>query len=356
MAEEHFQERTERATPKRREDARKSGQVAKSAEVSSFAVLAFSLLGFLAFGPLLARTLSALAVNSFGNLAQIEISTATITAHAREWMQVFAEATLLPSLVAAVVGIGVAVLQVGWKPSAESMQIKWEKFNLIKGIGRLFSMRSLFIFSRDTVKLVIIAWVAYLAIDAESHTLSLLVDMQAGQVALALGGMVLRVGFKITVALLVIAAADYAYQKYEFEKNLRMTRQQVNDERKQLEGNPQIKSRVRMIQRDMSQHRTTHGIADADIVVTDSDHAAVALRYDRETMVAPVVLAKGTELIADQIKRNANDHQVPIVESAALATALYRDVTVGAEIPESLFEAAASVLAMTYQMKRGQLV
>jgi len=353
MAEESFQERTEKATPKRREDARKKGQVAKSAEVSSFAVLGFSLLGFMAFGPILAKTLSGLAITNFGNLTAFEITPFTITDHFVEWLKVFAQAAILPAGVAAVVGIGVAVMQVGWKPSAEAMEIKWEKFNVVKGVGKLFSMRSLFQLSRDTLKLTIIAWVAYLAIDIESRSFPLLVDLELGQFAMTLGGMALRVGFKITVALLVIAAADYAYQKYEYEKNLRMTKQQVKEEMKQLEGNPQIKSRVRQIQREMSQKRMMQDVAKADVVVTNPTHLAVALQYDRDSMSAPTVIAKGAELIAEQIKKVAREHEIPIIENKPLARALYRSVAIGIEIPETLFEAAASVLAMAYRLKRG---
>jgi len=353
MAEESFQERTEKATPKRREEARKKGQVAKSAEISSFAVLGFSLLGFMAFGPILAKTLGSLAVTNFSNLAHFEITPYTIPGHLVHWMKQFAQAAVFPAAVAAVVGTGVAVLQVGWKPSAEAMEIKWEKFDIVKGIGKLFSMRSLFQLVRDTLKLTIIAWVAYLAIDVESKHFPLLVDMQLGQFAMTLGGMALRVAFKITIALLVIAAADYAYQKYEYEKNLRMTKQQVKEEMKTLEGNPQIKSRVRRIQREMSQKRMMQDVAQADVVVTNPTHLAVALKYNREEMAAPTVIAKGAELIAEQIKHVAREHEIPIIENKPLARALYRTVAIGIEIPEALFEAAASVLAIAYRIKRG---
>jgi len=353
MADESFQEKTERATPKRREDARKKGQVARSAEVSSFAVLGFSLLGLLAFGPVLVHNVAGLAVHYFQHVTQIEISPATLPSLARDWLLTFGAATILPASMAAVVGISVAVLQVGWKPSAEALEFKWERFDIVKGLGRLCSARSLFQVARDTLKLVLIGSVAYLAIDAESDRFPLFVDLGAGGIAHMLGGMALRVGFKITAALLVIAAADYAYQRYDYEKNLRMTRQEVKEEVKHLEGDPQIKARVRRIQRELSRRRMMQDVAQADVVVTNPTHLAVALRYDRETMSAPTLVAKGADLLADKIREIAARHRIPIIENRPLAQALYRTVEIGLEIPEALFEAAAAVLAMAYRMKRG---
>jgi flagellar biosynthetic protein FlhB len=354
MAEESFQERTEKATPKRREDARKKGQVAKSAELSSFFVLTFSLLGFLAFGPMLAKTLAGLATHHFEHLNEIEISVTTISGHYQNWLLTYGRAAALPALVAAVIGGAVAVLQVGWKPSFEAMELKWERFDIIKGLKKLFGARSLFQLARDTAKLLIIAWVAYLAIDAEKAKFPLLVDLGLGQTALTMAGMAVRVGFKITAALLVIAAVDYAYQRYDYEKNLRMTKQQVKEEIKHLEGDPQIKSRVRRIQREMSRRRMMEDVASADVVVTNPTHLAVALRYDRSQMSAPTVVAKGAELVAQKIREIALAHNIPVVENRPLAQALYRTVAIGVEIPEALFEAAAAVLAMAYKLRGDQ--
>jgi flagellar biosynthetic protein FlhB len=355
MAEEQFQEKTEQATPKRREDARKKGQVARSAEISSVAVLATSLLGLVAFGPILARILGDLAVAQFEHLSQIEITGATLPGLAASWTWTFARAAALPALLAALVGTAAAVLQVGWKPSAESLQFKWERFNVASGLKRLFGGRALFQLARDTLKLALIGWVAYLAIRSETTRFPLFVDLDAAGIAMTLGGMALRVGFKITAVLLVIAAADYAYQRYDYEKNLRMTRQEVKEELKHLEGDPQIKSRIRRIQREMSRKRMMDEVAKADVVVTNPTHLAVALRYDRDTMSAPTVVAKGAELIAQKIREIAALHGIPVIENRPLAQALYRTVEVGLEIPEALFEAAAGVLAMAYRMRRGEV-
>jgi flagellar biosynthetic protein FlhB len=352
MAEESFQERTEKATPKRREDARKKGQVARSAELSSVAVLSFSLLGLLTFGPLVAQTLAGLARHHFQHLDEFEITVSTLPGFVHGWLATFGQAAIAPAAVAACVGITVAVLQVGWKPSAKALEIKWEKFNIVKGLGRLLGRRSLFNLSRDTLKLCIIGSVAYLAIAAESGRFPLLVDLSMGQTALTIGGMALRVGFKITAALLVIAAVDYAYQKWEYEKNLRMTKQQVKEEVKHLEGDPQIKARVRRIQRELSRRRMMQDVAEADVVVTNPTHLAVALRYDRATMAAPTVVAKGAERLAEKIRAIAVAHGVPVIENRPLARALYRTVAIGVEIPEALFEAAAAVLAMAYRTRR----
>lgn len=351
MAEDNLQEKTERATPKHREDSRKKGQVAKSAELSSFAVLTFSLLGLATFGPSMADTLSNLAVYNFGNLGHIDISVATLPALMSGWMTTFVEAAAVPAMIAAVVGTTIAVLQVGWKPSFEALEFKWERFDVIKGLGKLVSGRSLFQLARDSLKLAIIGWIAYYAIRAEGEIFPLFVDLSIGQIAQSLSAMALRVGFKVTAGLLIIAVLDYAYQKWEHEKNLRMTKQQLKEETKHLEGDPQIKSRVRRIQREMAQARMMQDVAEADVVVTNPTHLAIALKYDREMMSSPKVVAKGADYIASKIREIALEHGVPIVEDKPLARALYRTVQIGVEIPEALFEAAAAVLALAFGEK-----
>jgi flagellar biosynthetic protein FlhB len=319
--------------------------------VSSFAVLACSLLGLLAFGPLVASTLGRLAVHHFQHSGEIEISIATLPGLTAGWMWTFGRAALAPALVAAAVGVAVAVLQVGWKPSFEALEVKWERFDLVKGIGRMFGKRSLFQMLRDVLKLSLIAVAAYYAIQGERDRMPLLIDLSPGQTASMLGAMSLRVGFKITAALLVIAALDFAYQKYDFEKNLRMTRQEIKEETKQLEGDPQIRSRVRQIQRELSRRRMMDDVARADVVVTNPTHLAVALRYRRDVDRAPVVVAKGADFLAARIRELAEELGIPVVENQPLARSLYRLVKIGVEIPESLFEAAAAVLAMAYRIK-----
>lgn len=351
MAEESLQDRTEQATPRRKEEARKKGQVLRSTEVSSFAVLAASLLGLLAFGPMMASSLGRLAAHHFQNATQIDISMATLPSLTAGWMLEFARAALAPALVALVAGTGVAILQVGWKPSFESLEVKWERFNVVSGAARLFGKRSLFQMVRDVLKLGLIAVAAYYAINTERERFPLLIDLSAAQTASMLGAMSLRVGFKITAALMVIAAIDFAWQKWDFEKNLRMTRQEIKEETRQLEGDPQIKSRIRHIQREMSRRRMMDEVAQADVVVTNPTHLAVALKYRRDMDAAPVVVAKGADYLAARIREIAEEHGIPVIENQPLARSLYRLVKIGVEIPETLFEAAAAVLAMAYRMK-----
>jgi flagellar biosynthetic protein FlhB len=351
MSEETLQERTEQATPKRREDARKKGQVLRSAELSSVAVLGCSLAGLAAFGPLVTGTLAGLAVHHFEHLHQIQPSLANLPQLAADWMWTFAKAAAAPALVAAVAGVGSAVLQVGWKPSFEALEIKWERFNLAEGLGRLVGRRSLFQLARDVLKLMLIAGTAYFAIQSETDRLPYLTDCSLGQIASLLGAMSLRVGFKITAALLVIAAVDFAYQRFDFEKNLRMTRQQVKEESKQLEGDPQVRSRVRQVQRELSRRRMLEDLAGADVVVTNPTHLSVALRYRQKIDAAPVVVAKGADTLALRIRETARQLGIPVIENVPLARSLYRLVKIGVQIPESLFEAAAAVLAMAYRLK-----
>lgn len=353
MTDERFQERTEKATPKRREDARKEGQVARSAEVSSFAVIVASLLGFLAFGPYVVHTVATLAISNFEQLAQIELTAYSITGHMATWVAAFAKAALIPALIAVLAGAAVALLQVGWRPTAKPLALRWERVDVARGLKRLCSGRSLYQLTRDTLKLAAIAWVAYLAIDAESAQFAVLADMSVGQTVLALGGMALRVGLKLGAALLLIAAADYAYQRYDFEKSLRMTRHQLKEELKETEGDPQVKSRRRSIRRELSQKRTSRAVASADVVLTDRSQQTLALRYDRGSMAAPLVVAQGTDGDAEAIKAVARRHAVPVVDDSIGAHAQREQVVVGQEIPESLFETAAAALAVAYRVRQG---
>jgi flagellar biosynthesis protein FlhB len=348
MAEETLQDRTEQATPKRREDARRKGQVLRSAELSSFAVLACSLLALLAFGPLLASTLGKLAVRNFQHSADIELSLSTLPALAAAWIATFAKAALPPALLVAGVLTAVTVLQVGWKPSLEALEFRWERLDFARGLCRLAGPRSWFQAARDVVKLVLIGAAAYFAIRGEAERFPMLADLSPGQTAALLGAMSLRVGFKITATLSVIVALDFAYQKYDFEKNLRMTRQEVKEESHQLEGDPQIRARIRQIQRQLSRRRMMADVATANVVVTRPAHLAVALRYRRDVDAAPVVVAKGSDAVAARIREQASRQGIPVSEQGPLATALYQRVKIGVEIPEALFEETAALLAGSY--------
>lgn len=351
MAEESYQEKTERATPKRREDARKRGQVARSMELNSVTILFFGLVS-LSF---LSSWIFQQVTGGFtANIALIpDLVLTPSVAH-----QIFKEngfrvlRTVFPMMVVIVIGgILINFAQVGALFSLEPITPKAEKFDLIKGAKRIFSKKTAVELFRDVLKVAIIGSVAFLTIRAEFPKIILLTDQSAGQVLVFCATTTLKLGLRIALALLFLAILDFAFQRFEQEKNLRMTRQEVKEELKEYEGDPLIKSRVKRIQRELSRKRMIKEVETADVVVTNPTHIAVALRYDMEKDEAPLLVAKGKRLIAEKIKEIARKFDIPIVENKPLARSLFELAEVGMLIPAKLYRAVAEVLAYVYKQK-----
>jgi flagellar biosynthetic protein FlhB len=251
-----------------------------------------------------------------------------------------------------VIGLISNVAQVGFYFSTEALAPKWSKLNPLHGIKNIFfSRRSAVEMSKGLAKMILIGLVSYFTLDSLLSDSLQLVDADAQAVVTYMAKGALAVGFKASAVMLVLAGFDYAFQRFEYERNLRMTKQEVKDEYKMLEGDPQIKSRIRTIQRQIAYKRMMTDVPKADVVVTNPTHLALALKYDGVKMTAPKVVAKGADLIAQKIKEIAKQHHVPIVEDKPLAQALYKAVDIGEEVPEQLFQAVAQVLAYIYRMR-----
>jgi flagellar biosynthetic protein FlhB len=348
---EDFQERTEEATPRHREETRKKGQVAQSVEVNSAVLIffCFLILNFLA--PYLYHEISTVMVQGLGNIGSVELSMSNFHSLFLLWTLSFAK-MLAPFLLAlAVVALLVNLAQVGVVFSAEPLSPKLDKLNIAKGIKRVFSKRSLFNMVRDIIKLLIIGYVSYVTIKSEMNNYVPLADKDVWQILVFASQMVFRVAMRTALALILLAVLDYAYQKWEFEKSLKMTRDQVKEELKMTEGDPLIRSRIRRIQREIARKRMMKEVPKADVVVTNPTSLAIALKYDRDAMSAPTVIAKGQRLLAQKIKEIAIQNNVPIVEDKPLAQALYKAVEIGMEIPANLYRAVAEVLAYVYSLK-----
>ena len=351
MADDHSQdEKTEQPTPRKREDARKKGQVAKSQELNSVFIILTGLLALVIFYN---NILSGFAGSFHYNLTQIGTDI-TVT----KFYELFiANGMTLIKMVApiliflGIVGLLINLAQVGFMISAEAIEPKLDKLDLVKGFKRIVSMRTLVNLFRDTAKITIIAYVAYLTYKAEMPNYIPLADQEVGQIVVFMSSVALKIVLRAAGVLLILSILDYAYQKYEHEKQLKMTKQEIKDEMKHHEGDPLIKMRIRRIQREMARSRMLQAVEDADVVVTNPTHLAVALKYDSEAMPAPVVVAKGERLIAEKIKEIAQKANVPIVENKPLARALFKSVDIGMEIPAKLFKAVAEVLAYVYKLK-----
>lgn len=352
MPEESAEERTEEATARRRQDFRERGQVARSREVNNVAVL---------LGGLVLLTFSApVAYSALVGEMRFALGDALARPVTMQSAQELLGGATLRGMGALapvacgllVVGLLAAYGQVGLMVTPESVMPKLSKVDPVRGLKRVFSLRALMVAGLALVKLAIIAAVFYLAVRSRLPALFPLVEARAGEVFGTLCRTVAMVSFQVCAVLVVVALADFGYQRWEHERKMRMTRQEQREEMKRLEGDPLVKSRIRQMQREVASRRMMQDLPDADAVVTNPTHYAVALRYDAAAMEAPKVVAKGRDYLAEKIKEVARQHSIPFVEDPFLARALYRSVEVGQEVPYALYQVVARVLSYVYQLRR----
>lgn len=357
MAEEtQRDEKTEEATPRRREEAREKGQVAMSTETVAVLMLIATLAATLVVGGNLATVSGGVVVGSFEALHSIgtrELALPDAASLVRDAVSSVTPAAMLLILPAIVVGLLVAYGQVGFRLAPKAVALDPAKLNPVKGLGRLFSMRSFVRTSLSAAKIcVIVASVAAVAI-VHLGELSALPGTELGP-ALELGAHVLvRCLFAGVAAMLALALVDLVFQRLQHTKELRMTKNEVKDELKSTDGDPHVKSRIRQIQRELARRRMMADVPKATVVVTNPSHFAVALHYDARGAggSAPYVVAKGVDLVAQRIKEVAREAGVVVYEDPPLARALHASVEIGDVIPEELFQAVASVLAYVYRIQ-----
>jgi len=342
--------KTEKATPKRRQEARERGQVTRSVEVNSVVVLLAALLTLKYAGPYMVDSMSRLTVLTYQNMntsfGMENLYTFTIF----YMLQVMKIITPILSVIL-LVGLMANYLQVGVLFSMKPLVPKFSHVNPMSGFQRLFSRRSLAEFVKSVLKLLIIGWIGYHGVKAALPDLVPAMDMQGTEALKFVGKLTTDILIKIILALIVLAILDYFYQKWEYEESLMMTKQEIRDEYRQSEGDPMIKARIRQIQREMARRRMFEAVPRADVVITNPTHVAVALEY-KQGMQAPVVLAKGERVVAERIKELAIRHRIPVLENPPLARALLKQCPVGAPISPDLFEAVAEVLAFVYRMNK----
>jgi flagellar biosynthetic protein FlhB len=348
------QERTEPATPKRREDARRKGQVAKSRELPAAAGILAGALFFLVGGGAMIggagdQMHDLLAGVVRADLTPRELSGVLLSA-ARG-----AITLLLPlMMVMLVMGVAVNVLQTGPVASLHPLAPKWSRISPAAGVKRIFSAATLVELIKSVIKLLTVGTAAWWVLKGEAPRLPALAGADLHVLLPYLGGVSLRVALAAGVALLFLAALDFGFQRFEHEKRLRMTRQEVKREFKETEGDPMVRARVRSIQRETARKRMMADVPKADVVVTNPTHLAVALKYEAEKMAAPRVVAKGAGHVAARIREIARGAGVPVMEDKPLARALYRTVEVGREVPADLYRAVAEVLAFVYLMNEAR--
>lgn len=353
MAEVSAEEKTEPASGKKKDDARRKGKVSKSVEMNSAFVLIFGLMILYVGGAAITANVAGVARNIFANAAHIQITPGNV--HSMLSQGILSLGLTMGPIVVGLMIVGLAVnyVQVGFLFTLEPLEVKWDRLNPFAGIKNIVgSRRSLMELVKNFIKVCIVGFIAYLSVNGVLEDSLSLVDSDLGAIVGFMASASLSVGLKVGLAYLVLAVMDYFFQKYEYERDLKMTKEEVKEEGKMLEGNPQIKGRIKRIQREIAYKRMMHDVPKADVVVTNPTHVAVALKYDSLKMSAPKVIAKGADLIAQRIKQVAVENNVPIMEDKMLARALYKSVEVGESVPEKLFQAVAQVLAYIYRMKR----
>ncbi len=349
------QEKTEPATPKRLQEMREKGQVAKSREVPSVAILIASLLVFYFLGAAMIREFMDLMEWAFSHSVEIQVEQAN--AH---WLiiELFRRGlkTIAPLLVIlVVVGLLSNYLQVGFLFSLQAIAPKFSKLDPIKGFARMFSKQALVELAKSIFKVLIVACVAFFTVREEVKNIIPLMDQEIWSIMSYIGDVCFTIFLRTSWVLIVLAVVDYAFQKWDFKQEAKMTKQEVKDEFKQREGDPLIKSRVRQAQREMAKRRMMESVPKADVVITNPVHLAIALEYKVQNMSAPQVTAKGSRLMAERIKEIARQHHIPIVENKPLAQAIFKGVEIGQEIPAVFYKAVAEILSYVYKLKNRRI-
>ena len=351
MSENDSQERTESPTQKRLEDARKKGQVPRSIDLGAAAVTLAATGALFMFGASAAEGLMRMLVDGLqvrgSELAQDDVmlrqlgdsGSLALLAIVPLFAAMFVAAVASPALIG------------GWTLSSEALSFKPERLDPVRGIGRMFSLRSVVELLKSIAKFALIAGIAVLVIRSQLAEIGALATQSIGPAIVEAGRITLYALLSMAAGLGIIAAIDAPFQLWQHTKELRMSMQEIREEMKESEGSPETRSRIRQIQQTLARRRMLQDVPKANVVITNPTHYAVALRYDEKQDLAPVVLAKGSDEIAARIREVAREHGVPMVSAPPLARAIFRHVDIGRQIPHALFVAVAQVLTYVWQLK-----
>jgi flagellar biosynthesis protein FlhB len=344
-------EKTERATPKKKQKAREEGQVAKSQEVSAALLLLAVFLFLLIMGKSTGNRLYFLFRSFYNDYLLSDLTAETVQ---KIMMDMVYQATMIVwpfLLLAVVVSFFANYIQFGLLFTAKPLMFKLTNLDPIKGAKKLFSMQAIVNLVKSLAKVTVIGTAAWLVLWAGKDELLTLATKTVADMISIVSKLTLQLGFTIGILLLIISILDYMYQKFQHEKNLRMSKQDIKDEYKMSEGDPQIKGKIKQRQREMAMRRMMQEVPNADVVITNPTHFAVAIAYRAEEMKAPTVIAKGQDFMALRIKEIAKENQVTTIENKPLARTLHAQVEVNQEIPEDLFQAVAEILAYVYKLR-----
>lgn len=345
------QERTEQATPRRIQEARRKGQVARSTDLTGALLLLAMIALLYAIQDKFILDLRRYLTNYYSNVGSVDLtekSLLLVLSHS----SLFLLKLVAPFLaVAMLVGLASSIVQVGFLFSTEVLKPRASVLNPVSGLQKMFSVRSLVELVKSVLKFIVIGGVTYCLIKANLGSLMMVFNLSAEGIYSAIIGFVITVAWWAALAYLALSILDYMYQRYDYKKNLMMSKQEVKEEHKQAEGDPHIKSKQREIRRSMSMNRIITEVPQATVVVTNPTHLSIALKYRQGEMSAPVVVAKGANWLAVRIKEIARENRVPVVEDKEVAQFLYQAVEIGQEIPIEIYQAVAQILAMVHRLK-----
>ena len=351
MAQNDGQERTEQATPKRLREAREKGQIARSREFTTFVILLVSGVGMLLLGEGIVDGLLNILRDNL-QLTKGEIFDASKMPSFLLKEIINSLWTLAPLLLLLVLAALFAPMALGgWAFSGDAISFKWDRIDPINGVKRIFSSKSIIEVVKALIKFSMIGVVAYLFMWSFRGQLALLGDEDIAVSISKVGDILVWAFLAVSAPLILVVAVDVPFQLWDHAKQLRMSRQEIKDENKETEGNPEIRGRIRTIQREMARRRMMAEVPKADVIITNPTHYAVALKYDQARMRAPIVVAKGMDLIALQVRSVGTIYKIPIVSSPALSRSIYHSTALNKEIPAGLYMAVAQILAYVYQVK-----
>jgi len=346
------QEKTEQPTGRKIQKAREEGNVPRSQDLSAALILLGGLFAMRIFGRKMIYMLGVNQTRVLENLFHLPTTPGGMVPFLRsiliEVIWILAPILTAVLVIALVANIG----QVGFVFTTKPLQFNLNMFNPAQGIKRIISRRSFMRFVMSMLKAIVVGVVAYWAVKGHFGHLAVLLEKDISVIISAIGGMLFDVTVKVTLVLLILAILDWAYQRWEYKQDLRMTKEEIKEEMKQMEGDPKLRSKRRQIQMNIAMQRMMQAVPEADVVVTNPTHVAVAIQYESDTMPAPKVVAKGADRLALRIREIAALHGVPIVEKRSLARTLYQLVEVGKDVPERLFKSVAEVLAYVYQLNK----
>lgn len=345
-------EKTEKATPKKREDERRKGKVAKSQDINTALLLLFSFIALAVFGTFMKNNMMSLYEYTFTEYIHWDITTNTIMQVFFEVMIQMAKLVAPLMIIAIIAGIGSNLLQVGVLFTTEPLKLDLKKIDPIQGAKRIFSIRALVELLKSLLKIVFIGVITFTIIWMNKDEMMMLAFKNADNALAFLGRVTIIMGISAILALLFLSVFDYAYQRYDYEKNLKMSKQDIKDEHKNVEGDPLIKSKIKEKQRQMAMRRMMSEVPTADVVITNPTHFAIAIKYDESKSSAPYIVAKGSDHLAFKIKEIAKAHNIVTVENKPLARTLYNAIEIGDIIPEDFYQAVAEILAYVYRLEQ----